>query len=134
MNLEEPYTGADGRCCDHGFRFNQIAEMITEGGGEARTVNLCKVCYKRLVWQGKQLLKVAEWKSDCLKRKSPTVARLWIFFGSETILCAKMWEYYFARKNQFETISGGFLELIRRFEFDFSSSRKTIRIFLVRFM
>ena len=45
----------DGRCCDHGFRFNRIVEMTTEEGGEARTVKLCKLCCnERQIWQGKQ--------------------------------------------------------------------------------
>ena len=37
-------------CDDHGFRFNQIAEMTTKEGGEARTIKMCKLCHNgRLV-------------------------------------------------------------------------------------
>ena len=63
-------------CDDHGFRFNQIAEMTTREGGEARTIKMCKLCHNgRLVKQGKQPLKVAEWQ-EIVERKAHS-GRLW---------------------------------------------------------
>ena len=53
----------DTRCSAKSLRYTQIASMVTEEGGEARTINLCRpCCSKRLVQQGKQFLKVAEWR------------------------------------------------------------------------
>ena len=37
----------DNRCSEKSFRFNQISEMSTEEGGEARIVNLCKLCTRK---------------------------------------------------------------------------------------
>ena len=41
----------------------QVASMVIEEGGGARTINLCKLCHTaKLVLQGKQPLKSTEWK------------------------------------------------------------------------
>ena len=34
----------DNECNEQGFKFHQIAPMVTEEGGEAHTINLCKRC------------------------------------------------------------------------------------------
>ena len=52
----------DNRCSEKAIRYMQIASMVTDEGGEARTINLCRPCYNQnLVQQGKQPLKAAEW-------------------------------------------------------------------------
>ena len=35
----------DNQCSEHAFRFNQIGAMVTEEGGEAHAINVCKLCY-----------------------------------------------------------------------------------------
>ena len=35
----------DNKCREEGFKFNQIAAIVTEEGGAVRTINLCKQCY-----------------------------------------------------------------------------------------
>ena len=53
----------DNRCSEQRLRYTQNAQMVTEGGGEACTIHLCRPCYsERLVQQRKQPLKVAEWR------------------------------------------------------------------------
>ena len=53
----------DNRYSEHGFRFSQIGAMVTEEGGEAHAINLCKLCWsERLARQGKQPVKAAEWR------------------------------------------------------------------------
>ena len=50
--------------------FNQIRATLTEEGGEAHTINLCKLCYSgRLVREGKQPVKAAEWR-EIVERKA----------------------------------------------------------------
>ena len=45
----------DSRCSEKTIRKRQIAPMVIEEGGEARTINLCKLCHNaKLVQQGKQ--------------------------------------------------------------------------------
>ena len=47
----------------------QTASMVIEEGGEAPTINLCKLCYNaKLVQQGKQPLKPKEWKEVVEKK------------------------------------------------------------------
>ena len=66
MNLEVSFTAVT--CSDKALRYMQIASMVVEEGGEARTINLCKqCCNERLVQQGKQPLKSKEWRGDCGK-------------------------------------------------------------------
>ena len=70
MNLEEQYIGVTIDAVENSLRGMQIAPMVTEQGGEARTVNLCKRCYtERLVQQGKQLLKSKEWRERLWKER-----------------------------------------------------------------
>ena len=80
------------RCCEESFRFHQIAVMVTEEGGEAHTISLCKFCYNEsAVRQGKQPLKLAEWK-EIVERKAHR-GRLWKIFGVEQFVRG-MWEYF----------------------------------------
>ena len=59
----------ENRCSDKAIRYWQIASMVLEGGGEARTVNLCQQWYNEsLVQQGKQPLKVWQWKGVVEKK------------------------------------------------------------------
>ena len=54
-NREEPIIGATTDASDKVLRYMQIASMSTEESGEARTINLCKLCHNaQLVQQGKQ--------------------------------------------------------------------------------
>ena len=65
----------------------QIASVVIEEGGEASTINLCKLCYNgKLVQQGKQPLKSMEWKEGVKSRLSK-------IFGSEQFPRG-MWEYF----------------------------------------
>ena len=52
----------DDQCSEKATRCWQIASVVTEEGGEARTIDLCKLCYNaKLVQQGKRPLKLWEW-------------------------------------------------------------------------
>ena len=63
----------------------QIASMVIEEGGEARTINLCRrCCNEKTVQQGKQSLKSKEWKEVLVKKAHR--GRLWKVFGSEQFL------------------------------------------------
>ena len=47
----------DNRCSETAIRYWHIASMVIEDSGEARTINLCKLCYNaKLVQQGEQPL------------------------------------------------------------------------------
>ena len=66
----------DNRCSEKTLRYSQIASMVTEEGGEVRTINLCRPCHSaRLVQQGKQPLKPKEWR-ESVERKAHR-GRLW---------------------------------------------------------
>ena len=74
----------------------QIASMVIEEGGEARTINFCKRCYnEKLMKQGKQSLKSKEWR-EVVERKAHH-GRLWKTFGSEQLLRG-MWEYFILKR------------------------------------
>ena len=73
----------------------QIASMLIDDGGEARTINLCKRCYNA------KIVPLKEWKE--VLEKEAHRGRLWKVFGSEQFLRG-MWEYFtlkraWARKN-----------------------------------
>ena len=52
------------------MRYMQTALMVIEEGSEARTINLCQQCYnEKLVQEGKQQLKLKEWK-EVLEKKA----------------------------------------------------------------
>ena len=70
----------------------QIASMVTEEGGEARAINLCKRCYNaKLGSAGQAVTKVEGMERGCGKKGSS--GRLWKVFGSEQFLRG-MWEYF----------------------------------------
>ena len=76
--------------------------MVTEEGGEAHTINLCKRCFsERLARQGKQPVKVAEWR-DNVERKAYR-GRLWKVFGMEQFLRG-MWEHFTIRRAWSRTV------------------------------
>ena len=56
----------DNTCSDKALRFLQIASMVVEEGGEARTIIfLCKLCYNaKLVQQGKQATKIEQMERE----------------------------------------------------------------------
>ena len=69
--LRGAFYWCDNRCSDEALRFLQIASMVIEDGGEARTINLRKrCCNEKLVQQGKQSLKSMEWRWSCGKEGS----------------------------------------------------------------
>ena len=86
--LGEPrgvYSWCDNRCCEKSLRFRQIASLVTEEGGDARTINLCQRWYnEKLVQQGKQSLKSKDWR-EVVERQAHR-GRLWKIFGSEQLL------------------------------------------------
>ena len=64
-----PVHWCDNRCSEKFIRYWQIASMVVEEGGEARTINLCQQCYnENLVQQGKQPLKLWQWKGVAEKK------------------------------------------------------------------
>ena len=82
----------DNRCSEKGLMFLQIASMVIEEDGDARTINLCQRCYnEKLVQQGKQSLKSKDWR-EVVERQAHR-GRLWKIFGSEQFLRG-MWEYF----------------------------------------
>ena len=83
--LRGAFYWCDNRCSDEALRFLQIASMVIEEGGEARTTNLRKrCCNQKLVQQGKQSLKSMEWRG-VVERKAHR-GRLWKIFGIEQFL------------------------------------------------
>ena len=79
--------------------------MVIEEGGDGRTINLCKVCYNaKLVQQGKQTLKLCEWK-EVVEKKAHR-GRLWKLFGCEQFLRG-MWEYFTLKKGRCKEDSSG---------------------------
>ena len=93
--LSEPrgaHHWCDNRCSDKALRSMLIASMVIEEGGEARTINLCKLWYTgKLVQQGRQPQKSKGWK-EVMEKKAHR-GRLWKIFGSEQSLRG-MWEYF----------------------------------------
>ena len=64
----------DNQCSEQGF----IAAMVTEEGGEAHTINLCKWCHnERLVRQGKPPVNAAEWSE---KHSVASCGRFWRWY------------------------------------------------------
>ena len=81
----------DNRCSEKAVRW-QIASVVVEEGGEARTINLCQQFYnEKFVQQGKQPLKLWQWKG--VVEKKAHRGRLWKVFGSEQFLRG-MWKYF----------------------------------------
>ena len=84
--LRGAFYWCDNRCSDEALKCMQIASTVIEEGGEVHTINLCKRCYnEKLVQQGKQLLKLMEWRG-VVERKAHR-GRLWKIFGIEHFLC-----------------------------------------------
>ena len=70
-----PTCWCDTRCSEKAIRYWHTASRVIEGG-EARIVSLCKLCYNAtLVRQGKQPLKLWEWKE--VLEKQAHRGRLW---------------------------------------------------------
>ena len=66
--------------------------MVIEEGGEAHTINLCMLCHNaKLVQQGKQPLKLWEWK-EVVEKKAHR-GRIWKVMGTEQFLRG-MWWYF----------------------------------------
>ena len=79
---EEPIIGMTVDALINAIRNWQIASMVIEEDGEARTINLCKLCYNaKLVQQSKQPLKSKEWKE--VSEKKAHRSKLRKVFGSE---------------------------------------------------
>ena len=58
--LRGVYYWCDNRCSDKALRYIQIASMVIEESGEARTFSLCQRCYSELVQQGKRARKILD--------------------------------------------------------------------------
>ena len=64
----------ENKCREESFKFFQLVAIVTEEGGAAHTINLCKQCYnERLLKQGEQPVKVAQWRADRAKHLSEKV-------------------------------------------------------------
>ena len=69
VNLEGQYSWCDNQCSEEGPL--QIAPMATEEGSEARTVNLCKLCYNAKIGAAGQIAAELErMERDCVKKSS----------------------------------------------------------------
>ena len=90
--LRSPFIGVTVDAVIKALRYLQIASVAIQEGGEARTINLCKLCNNaKLVQQGKQPQKSKQWK-EVLEKKAHR-GRLWKIFGSVQFLRG-IWEYF----------------------------------------
>ena len=93
--LSEPRVSiyfCDNRCSEKAVRYWQFASMGVEGGGEARTVNLCQQCCdERRVQQGKPRLNSWQWRA-VVENKAHR-GRKWKIMGNEQFIRG-VWECY----------------------------------------
>ena len=60
----------DNECSEQGFKYIQLAAIVSEEGGAVRTINLRKQCYnERRVQQGEQPVKAAQW-TEMMEQKT----------------------------------------------------------------
>ena len=72
----------DNECIEEGFKFFQLAAIVTAEGGAAHTINLCKKCYnERQKKRGDQPVKAARWRE--LMEQKVFRWKLWVAFGME---------------------------------------------------
>ena len=74
----------------------QISAVVTEEGGAAYTINLCKTCYNvRRLGRSEQEVSALKWRE--LVEQRAFRGKLWTAVGMEQFL-RRMWERFTARK------------------------------------
>ena len=82
----------DNKRGEEGFKFDQLEAIVTEEGGTARTINLCKQRYNaRWLKQGERQVTASKWR-DMVEQKAFR-GKLWAAFGMGQ-LARKMWERF----------------------------------------
>ena len=80
----------DNKCRQEGFKFYLLVAIVTQEGGKARTINLCKQCYsERRLKQGELPVTASKWKE--MVEQKLFGGRVWRAFGMEQF-ARKMWE------------------------------------------
>ena len=74
------------KCREESFTFFQLVTIVTEVGGAAHTINLCKqCCNERRQNQSEQPVKAAQWRVDGVRKKAFR-GKLWVAFGMKQYL------------------------------------------------
>ena len=77
----------DNECREQGFKYFQLAAIVSEGGGAVHTINLCKQCCNgRRVQQGEQPVKAAPWWNNGRKERIVASCGRYLVWNS---LCAE---------------------------------------------
>ena len=76
------------KCNKEGFWFYQLTAIVTEGGGgNVRTINLCKQCYNdRRLKEGERAVAASSWREIVEQRAFPRKAVGGLWYGAT---CAK---------------------------------------------
>ena len=54
----------DNKCREKGFTFFQVAAVVSQEGGAAHTINLCKQCYnERRLKQDEEEVTASKWRA-----------------------------------------------------------------------
>ena len=75
----------DNQCREQGFKFHQIAGIVTEEAGAVHTIKLCKYCYN-------------ERRATRRTASEGSTVKLWKVFGMEQYLCG-IWEHSTVKKS-----------------------------------
>ena len=82
----------DNKCRAKGFKFSNIAAIVSEVGGAAHAIHLCKKCCNEgRLKQGEAEVNGATWRA-IIEQKSSR-AKLWAAFGVDQLL-RSMWERF----------------------------------------
>ena len=77
----------DNKCRKAGFKFHQLAALVTEEGGAARTINFCKQCYNvMLLKRGERKVTASRWR-EMIEQKIFR-GKMWVALWHGAI-CAK---------------------------------------------
>ena len=86
------------KCREKGFMFHEIAAIVTEEGGAAQTINLCKKCHnERRAKQGEAEVAASKWRA--LIEQKASRGKLWASFGVEHFL-RRLWGTIHFRKKR----------------------------------
>ena len=79
------------------LKFFEIAAVVSEVGGAARTINLCRKCYsERRAKEGSSEVDASKWRARIEQKASR--GKLWTALGLEQFLC-RMWERFTIQKS-----------------------------------
>ena len=86
----------DKKCNEEGFRFYDIAAVVTEDDGKPHTINLCRDCYNlRLAERTESIVTSAGWKAMIEQKFS--LGKLSAALGTDGFV-NRMWERYAVKK------------------------------------